>query len=167
MSDQLDAPAQIGRMAAAAATFASLREAIRAGEPWPIQMAAGDGPEADWGPTEVLAHTAEMLQFWLGEIERVLAGGPDPVPFGRIATDQLRILTIERDRTLPGAELISRIHSSVSRYGDRLPELSAADWQKRGLHPRQGEMSIEAILERFVVSHIDDHAVQLRQALSR
>jgi len=165
MTDNLDAPAQIGRMAVAAATFATLRDAIRAGEPWPAGPVSGDGPEAEWGPPEVLAHTSEMLQYWLGEIERVIAGSPEPVPFGRVATDPLRTLTIERDRALPTGELISRIQSSVGRYAARLPQLSAADWQKRGLHPRLGEMTVEAMLERFVVSHLAEHAVQLREGL--
>jgi len=165
MNDDLDAPAQIGRMAAAAATFATLRDPIRAGEPWPAGPVSGDGPEAEWGPPEVLAHTSEMLQYWLGEIERVVAGSLEPVPFGRVATDPLRTLTIERDRALPTGELISRIQSSVGRYAARLPQLSAADWQKRGLHPRLGEMTVEAMLQRFVVSHLAEHAVQLREAL--
>jgi hypothetical protein len=166
VSDDIDGPAQIGRMAASAATVATLRDAIRGGEPYPAGPVSGDGPEAEWGPPDVLAHTAEMLQYWLGEIERVIAGGPDPVPFGRVATDPLRTLTIERDRTLPTGELISRIQASVGRYGARLPQLSPADWQKRGLHPRRGEMTVAAILERFVVSHLEEHAVQLREALA-
>lgn len=165
MTDSHDAPGQIGRMAGGAATFATLREPIRAGAPWPAGPVAGDGPEAEWGPPEVLAHTAEMLQYWLGEIERVLAGSPEPVAFGRVATDPLRTLTIERDRALPTGELISRIQSSVARYAARLPELTPADWQRRGLHPRLGEMTVDAMLERFVVSHLDEHAVQLRAAL--
>jgi len=166
MTDDLDAPAQIGRMAASAATIATLRAAIRAGEPWPAGPVSGDGPEAEWGPPEVLAHTSEMLQYWLGEIERVVAGSPEPVPFGRVATDPLRTLTIERDRALPTGELISRIQSSVVRYAARLPELTTADWHKRGLHPRLGEMTVEAMLQRFVVSHLEEHAIQLRAALA-
>ncbi len=170
MTDSLDPARQIGRLAAATAVIANLRETINAGEPWPVKAVSGDGPEAEWGPPEVLAHTSEMLQYWLGEIERVVAGssaGPaGPVAFGRVSTDPLRTLTIERDRSLPTGELISRIQSSAARYATRLPELSAADWHKPGLHPRLGEMTVEAMLERFVVSHIEEHAVQLRAALA-
>ena len=166
MTDGLDAPSQLGRMAAATATIASLRGAIKAGEPWPAGPVSGDGPEAEWGPPEVLAHTAEMLQYWLGEIERVVAGSTEPLPFGRVSTDPLRTLTIERDRTLPTGELISRIQASVGRYAARLPELSPADWQRPGIHPRLGEMTVEAMLQRFVVTHLDEHAVQLRESLA-
>ena len=36
---------------------------------------------------ELLAHVAEMLPYWLGEVERILAGPPEPVPFGRVGSD--------------------------------------------------------------------------------
>ncbi len=154
------------RMTQAAAEIGALRGPIEAARPWPVRLAAGEGPEAEWGAPEVLAHVAEMLQYWLGEIERVVNGSPEPVPFGRVATDPLRTLTIERDRSLPPGELIGRIQSSVTRYAARLPALSAADWEKRGLHPRLGEMTVEAMLPRFVVGHLEEHAIQLRAAVA-
>ena len=38
-----------------------------------------------WGPPEMLAHVAEMLPYWLGEVERILDGptGAGPVRAGR------------------------------------------------------------------------------------
>ena len=62
----------------------------------------GTGPEASWGPREVLAHVEEMLPFWLGEMERVIDGdGSAAVPFGRTADDAIRLGIIDRDRSLP------------------------------------------------------------------
>ena len=165
MTDTVDTAGSIARMTRAAAAIGSLRGSIEAGQPWPMGPLAADGPETAWGPLEVLAHTAEGLQYWLGEIERVLAGAPEPVPFGRIASDPLRTLTIERDRSLPSGELINRIQSTVARYAARLPDLSAADWNRRGLHPRLGEMTVAAMLERFVVTHLEEHATQLTEAV--
>jgi len=165
MPDTFDPAGSIARLTRAAATIAGLGPKIEAGQPWPMGPVAGEGPEITWGPPEVLAHVAEMLQFWLGEIERVVAGSPEPVPFGRVSTDPLRTLTMERDRTLPTRELIGRIQSGVGRYAARLPDLSPADWAKTGLHPRLGEMTVAAILERFVGSHLDEHAVQLAESL--
>jgi DinB superfamily len=154
------------RMTRAATEIGALRGPIEAARPWPLRLVSGDGPEAEWGAPEILAHVAEMLQYWLGEMERVVDGTPEPVAFGRVATDPLRTMTIERDRTLPPGELISRIKSSVARYAARLPQLSTADWEKRGLHPRLGEMTVAAILPRFVVGHIEEHAIQLREAIA-
>jgi DinB superfamily len=155
----------VERMTTAATAIDALRGPIEVGPPWPVRAVQGEGPEAEWGAPEVLAHVAEMLQYWLGEVERVLAGAPEPVPFGRIASDPLRTLTIERDRSLPSGELINRIQSTVARYAARLPGLSAADWNRRGLHPRVGEMTVAAMLERFVVTHLEEHATQLTEAV--
>ncbi len=167
MIEPIDVTGSIARLRQAGAAFAALRGPIDAGQPWPMSSAAGEGPEGEWGPPEVLAHVAEMLQYWLGEMERVVAGSPEPVPFGRVATDPLRTMTMERDRTLPARELISRIQATIDRYAARLPELTPADWAKTGLHPRLGEMSVAAMLERFVGVHLDEHAIQLTEALGR
>ncbi len=154
------------RLRAAAVAFAGFRPAIEAGRPWPLHIVEHDaGPESEWGATEVLAHVAEMLPFWLGEIARILDGTPEPVPFGRTATDRVRVLTIERDRTLPPAELLDRIEAGVERYARRLDQLSVADLARRGLHPTLGELSVADVLERFVVSHAEGHVGQLADTL--
>jgi hypothetical protein len=156
----------IGRLRDAAAGFAGFDSAIEAGRPWPSHVIDHDGgPESEWGPTEVLAHVTEMLPFWLGEIERILDGAPEPVPFGRTATDRLRIMTIERDRTLPPTELLDRIGAAVERYARRLDRLTASDLARRGLHPSLGEVSVANALERFVVSHAEGHVIQLAETL--
>jgi hypothetical protein len=149
----------------AMATLDGLRPSLEAGAPWPLAVRFDDDPEASWGPNEVLAHVAEMLPFWLGEVERILAGPPDPVPFGRVGTDPVRIAIIERDRSLPIGELYARIHNDLERWADRLKTLAPAQLEKIGMHPRLGEMSVEAIVERQVVHHVDEHVRQLEAIL--
>jgi hypothetical protein len=106
-----------------------------------------------------------MLSFWLGEIERILDGAPEPVPFGRVADDTVRIGIIGRDRSLPLHELDTRIDIGGDRWVRRLRALGEADATRRGLHPRLGEMTVAGIAERFVVGHLEEHVVQLREAL--
>ena len=155
----------LDRLRAARAAYAELRPRLEDGAPWPLATHFGVEPEAAWGPPEVLAHVTEMLPFWLGEIERVLDGDPEPVPFGRVATDTLRIGVIGRDRTLPLRELLARLDVGVERYLGRLPELDAAASGRRGLHPTLGELTVAAMLERFVVGHLEDHVRQLHAVL--
>ena len=159
--------ALVARLQAASNALAALGPSVEAGRPWPLRVVDHDaGPESEWGPTEVLAHVAEMLQYWRGEIARILDGGPGPVPFGRLATDPVRALTIERDRTLPPGELLERIEAATDRYERLLAGLGAAGLARRGIHPVRGELTIEEILERFVVGHAEEHVVQLGAALS-
>ena len=63
------------RLAASRAAFAALHPRVAAGSPWPLAEHFGTEPEASWGPREVLAHTAEMLPYWLGEFERLVEAG--------------------------------------------------------------------------------------------
>ena len=153
------------RLERSAAGLVALADAFEAGAPWPVSDRFGAEPEAVWGPPETLAHVAEMLPFWTGELERVLAGPDGPVPFGRVASDQLRIGIIERDRTLPGRELFARVSAGSERLAGRLRELDAAAAARRGRHPTLGEMTAAALVERFAVGHLEEHLAQLRELL--
>jgi hypothetical protein len=157
------------RIGESRAALGRLRPAIEAGEPWPLSVAYGAEPEADWGPKEVLAHVAEMAPYWLAQAESVLAAPLEPAeppPFGRIATDPARIASIGRDRALPAGELLAAIDAGLADVLTRLAALSPAERARRGVHPRLGEMTAEAILERFVVGHLEEHVRQLEEILA-
>ena len=160
-------PSELDRIADARADYAALRSRVEDGEPWPLAEKFGTEPEASWGPLEVLAHLAEMLPFWLGELERVVDGnGITPAPFGRVADDALRIGVIDRDRTLPVRALFARVDTGLWSWLDRLPRLTDVERGKAGLHPRLGEMPAARIAERFVLSHAEEHLAQLQEILA-
>ncbi|MEJ7748139.1 MAG: DinB family protein [Candidatus Limnocylindrales bacterium] len=149
----------------ARARLASLVAPISEGEPWPLADAFGTEPEASWGPREVLAHLAEMLPFWLGELERVVDGGTG-VPFGRVAEDGVRIGLIERDRSLPLRALSGRIDRGLDEWAERLASLGDDERRAVGRHSRLGELSAEQLAERFVIGHVEDHIAQLEAILA-
>ncbi len=153
------------RLRTAGRRLDELQSRIDAGAPWPLADRFDHDPEASWGPMEILAHVAEMLPYWLGEVERILAGPAEPIPFGRLGTDPVRIALIGRDRLLPTAELYTRIDSWLERWGHRLGSLTAAQRAKVGLHPSLGEMTVEAIAGRMVVRHLGEHVDQLESIL--
>src|SRR3954469_8058600 len=114
-----DTPTELDRLAAARAAYVDLRPRVIAGDPWPLAEDFGNGPEASWGPREVLAHVEEMLPFWLGELERVVGGEPRPGPFGRTADHPVRTGILARDRTLPLRVLFERIDTGLAAWSDR------------------------------------------------
>jgi hypothetical protein len=158
------------RLESAARAIVDVGPELHAREPWPLAPDFGTGPEASWGPPEVLAHVSEMLPYWMGEIERIVDAPADvsePVPFGRVSEDPVRIAIIGRDRTLPVRELLARISADSRRVGARLRELEAAGTDRRtGRHPRLGEMVIPDIAERFLATHAGEHVMQLREILA-
>ena len=155
------------RLDAAIGSLMALRPRVLAAAPWELAELYGTEDEARWAPPEVLAHVEEMLPFWLGESERILEGSSAaPVPFGRVATDTVRIGIIGRDRTLPLRELFARVAADGARLSERLREFDAAELAREGLHPRMGVMAVGDILERFVISHVEDHVRQLEEILA-
>ena len=156
------------RIRDAGAALLGLREALVAGEPWPLSDSWGTEPEAHWGPPELLAHVNEMLPYWTNQLEMVLAGnGSEAVPFGRVASDPGRLGRIGSDRRRPIDELLGEIEAGVERAGAFAAGLSAEDAEWRGLHSTRGELSLAAAMERFLAGHLEEHAEQLRGILAR
>lgn len=159
----------IERLETATRELIALGPEIEAGEPWPLSAAYGEEPEADWGPKELLAHVAEMVPYWMAQIDAVLAADPDsdPIPFGRVATDEARIARIGADREQPAPALLTAIDASVGAATARLRALGAEAKSRRGLHPRRGELTVEAMVDPFLANHLADHVEQLRGILAR
>ncbi len=154
------------RLEQATAAILDLQRRTEAGRPWVLAELYGTEAEARWGPPELLAHLEEMLPFWLGEMERILDGATgEPVPFGRVATDTVRIGIIGRDRTLPLRELFARIRADGARMATWIRTLSPAEVERVGLHPRLGAMTVAEALQQFAVGHLEEHVVQLTEIL--
>jgi hypothetical protein len=157
---------QAARLEAAAGAILDFQSRVEARAPWPMAELYGTEAEASWGPPELLAHVEEMLPFWLGEAERILDGPAGaPVPFGRVASDAVRIGVIGRDRTVPVRELFARVAADAARAARGLRELTDDESARVGVHPRLGEVSVAGLFERFVTSHLEGHVDQLREIL--
>jgi len=156
------------RLEAAAEAMVELGPGLAAGEPWPLTDIYGPGPESSWGPREVLAHVSEMLPYWMGEIELILdaGGGSEPPAFGRTEADDLRVAIIGRDRGFPARELLGRVEVEARRIARRFRALSEADAGSAGRHVTRGDLTVGEIAERFLVTHIEGHVVQLREVLA-
>jgi len=165
--DTAGVDALLERLQSATESMLRLRDRVEAGEPWTLSASYGAEPESSWGPREVLAHVAEMIPFWLAEIDRIVtAGAAAPVPFGRVATDPDRIERIGRDRELPIGELFDRIGQASNDAVRVVGGLSAGERGRLGIHPRRGEMSVSDSFERFIVGHLEEHVEQLVEVLS-
>jgi hypothetical protein len=121
-----------------------------------------EGADERWEAGQVWAHIAEFVPYWHEQLESVIGGfDGTPVPFGRTKTDPGRIAAIEIGRHEEIGEQMSRTHESIAALKGYLAGLMPAEWNALGLHPIRGEMDVEAIVERFVVAHLEEHAEQL------
>jgi hypothetical protein len=120
-----------------------------------------DGDER-WEAGQVWAHLAEFPGYWLAQAQRVVAlPTNEPVPFGRVKTDSGRLEAIERDRHTDPSALLERVRASLAEVSDAARSLPPEAWTRRGMHPTIGEMTVERIFDRFIVSHLEEHADQL------
>jgi DinB superfamily len=142
---------------------AERRLSEHAAAPLPSGLADADpGGEERWEAGQVWAHLAEFPAYWLAQAQRVIAQPTQPpVPFGRVKTDAGRLEAIERDRHTDPAALLERVRSSLAEATDAVRSWDDATWRLRGVHPARGEMSVEQIVERFIVEHLEEHADQL------
>ncbi len=121
-----------------------------------------DTPEERWEAGQVWAHIAEFVPYWHAELTSVI-GEYDgtPVPFGRTKTDPGRIAAIEVGRSEPIADHMARTADAIAQLKAHLGGLTPAEWNAVGLHPTRGELDVEAMVERFIVNHLEEHADQL------
>ena len=121
-------------------------------------------PDTDerWEAAQVWAHVAEFVGYWHGQIEAVIAAYQgEPVPFGRVKSDEGRIAAIDAGRREPLRALATRATDSLRSLRAYLADLSPTDWQAVGRHQTIGNMDIEAMIERFIVGHLEEHLAQL------
>lgn len=115
-----------------------------------------------WEAGQVWAHLAEFPGYWLGQVQRVIAQPTHgSIPFGRVKTDANRVEAIERERHTDPAALMERVRSSLAEVVDAMRSWSPDEWRLRGAHPTKGEMTVERIVEHFIVEHLEEHADQL------
>ena len=142
---------------------AERRLAEHAAAPLPEGLSDPDpGAEERWEAGQIWAHLAEFPAYWLAQAQRVIAQPThSPVPFGRVKTDAGRLAAIERDRHTDPAALLERVRAALADATDAARSWDAETWRLRGMHPKLGEMTIERIVEHFLVDHLEEHADQL------
>ena len=120
------------------------------------------GGEERWEAGQVWAHLAEFPAYWHEQALTVIrARSPEPIPFGRVKTDPGRLGAIERERRTAPIELYKRARHGIDEAAEFLRRLPADDWARLGVHPTLGTMSVEQLIERFLVAHLEEHADQL------
>lgn len=123
-----------------------------------VSPAAGE-----WTAMENLAHLVEIQPYWAREVRKVIAQPGQP--FGRTMEDPDRIAAVERGSGERLEEVVPRLRASMEEAVATLRSLDDQDWTKTGIHSRRGEMDLAAIVEFFLVGHVEEHVDQAIQAI--
>jgi hypothetical protein len=158
--EPLEPEALVARMQAAEARLATHAAAERPG-----LTKADDATGERWEHGQVFAHLAEFPTYWVGQIRAILAavvaGEPEPIPFGRMKTDPGRVGPIEARRNEDPLGLLRDAESGIAAAVGLCRSLTDDDWKTCGLHPTLGSMTVAQIVSRFLVDHLEEHAAQL------
>jgi uncharacterized damage-inducible protein DinB len=123
------------------------------------------GP-GEWSAMQVMAHMAEAMPYWARQA-RLVASRPDHgQPFGRTAEDPDRIAAVEQHAHDALEEMLARLRSGLAQAVATLRAIPLEGWTRVGRHAHRGEMTVEQLVARFLVSHMEEHAQQVEAALA-
>jgi hypothetical protein len=145
------------------AVEARLAAAVAA-EPPPGALTGADPTSGErWDRGQVWAHLSEFIPYWIVQAGPVLRGqdSGDLVRFGRTKGDPERLGAIERDRREPVSTLWTDTQADIARLRAFLGGIDPGQWEIRGLHPTLGPMTVDELVEEFLVGHLEQHADQL------
>jgi uncharacterized damage-inducible protein DinB len=123
-----------------------------------------EAPKAgEWPVMSTLAHLSELMPYWAHEAQEV-AQSPGKA-FGRTHDDPRRIGAIEQHGQDSIGAMVPQIRTSLNECVAALRALPANAWAIEGMHASRGTMSVEAIVDAFIVQHAEEHAEQIARTL--
>jgi uncharacterized damage-inducible protein DinB len=126
-----------------------------------------DPADGVWSVMKALAHVAEAMPYWARQARNVAGRERNNEPFGRTHEDPDRIAAVEahaRDRM---EDVLPRLRAGLAETAETLRSLPSSVWQQTGRHERRGEMTIEQIVDQFIVSHAEEHLNQIEATIAR
>ena len=113
-----------------------------------------------WDRFNVLGHTAEMLPYWSGQLDKCLKSGGE---FGRAPGSAQRLEGIESGRLLGEPQLRERIETGAEALLGLIATLADADLDREVVHNTRGPMKLRDALETYLVGHFEEHCSQLAE----
>jgi hypothetical protein len=121
--------------------------------------------ENEWSAMEILGHCVEMVPFWLKQCQGLIDASGDPPPFGRTLDSPERLEGVQHGKMGDPDAIMAELRREVAGGAARLRQLTGADRDKAGIHPRRGRMTVDDVVRIFIVEHAEEHVQQVRAAL--
>ena len=135
-------------------------------EPVPGAITSADPESGErWDRGQVWAHLSEFIPYWIA------AGGTSAARStvwraGAVRADQERSGTNRRNRaqSTRGHEVLwADTSADIAQLRGFLAGVEPDQWDIRGLHPTRGAMTVDELVEQFLVGHLEEHADQLEE----
>lgn len=117
--------------------------------------------EGAWSVMKVLAHVSEILSYWSRQAQVVAARDQNSQPFGRTPEDPDRIAAVEAHAHDALDGMLARLGEALAGATAILSAIPAGGWARTARHARRGEMTVEQIVDQFLVEHVQEHTQQV------
>lgn len=115
------------------------------------------GPD-EWTAAEVVGHLTEMLPYWAG-VATAIANEPGRT-FGRALDDPDRAGAVASANQVPRAESLARLRHATHEASHAVRALNTSQWQRSGVHPERGTMTVGRLIEDLMIDHAETHVQQ-------
>jgi hypothetical protein len=115
-----------------------------------------------WERGQVWGHLAEFIAFWTeqaGDVIDEYRG--EPVAYGRKGDNSARSAAIDSGLETPIETLWEEVRSDLTELRNFLNALPENWASAVGRRDSQEEVPVEEIIERILISHLEEHAAQL------
>lgn len=121
--------------------------------------------ENEWSALQVMGHMTEMIPYWLNHCRTVIAAA-EPPHFGRSLDAPERLAAVDPDTLRNPEELLRVLGQEIQTAAAAIRQFSPQERAKKGVHIRNGEMTVDTMLEMLIVAHAEAHLEQVRAALN-
>jgi uncharacterized damage-inducible protein DinB len=120
----------------------------------------------EWSVMMTLGHVSEVLPYWSRQARRIALSDRDDEPIGRALDDPDRVGAVERHANSRIEDILSLLHDGLAEATRTLRDLPTDRWSRTAQHPRLGAITVEYIVEHFLVEHVEEHLGQIETTLA-
>jgi len=117
----------------------------------------------EWSIMQNLAHIVEIMPYWAGEIEKLVAKPGQN--FGRTMQQEARLQAIREHGRDSLEQIRAALPGSYGRLEEVLGSLKDSDLRLTGHHVKFGDETLDWFIEEFVTGHLVNHLEQIKGCL--
>ena len=144
----------------------SVQQLVDTVEALPSQVLYAEPEPSEWPVMSILAHVVELMPYWARQALEVSRRSADGQPFGRTHDDPDRIGAVQQHGGDSLDSMLPRVQTACSEAVSALQQIAPNAWARTARHANRGDMSVEQIVDQFLVSHVEEHLSQARAAIS-
>jgi uncharacterized damage-inducible protein DinB len=144
----------------------SVQQLIDTAQGLPAQTLYAEPAPSEWPVMSILAHVVELMPYWAQQALEVSRRSADSQPFGRTHDDPDRIGAVQQHSHDTLDSMLPRLQTACTQAIEALQHIPPEGWKRTARHANRGDMSVEQIVDQFLVTHVEEHLAQARAAIT-